>query len=117
MTNEFKVDKLGWYENTNTGAKLKLVHFTKEVALFIPYEDATYVVGYDFKGYYKNNQPIDILELDKYLGPELPKEPRKFEFEDYISNNSIIPFSVCLLTVSHSNSNSKWRITMEELIE
>ncbi len=79
---EFKVDKLGWYESTNTGRRLKLVHFTKEIALFIEYEDSTYVAGYDFKGYYKNNQPIDDLELDKYLGPDLPKETKNEEILD-----------------------------------
>lgn len=110
----FKVDKLGWYE-TRDGKKVKVIDLQKKFDLgVICYSRNCILLNHvGFNGKYNpcKESPGDLI---KYLGPELPKEPRKFEFESYLEE--------CLSDYIDDynkikKNNVRFKITMQEIIE
>ncbi len=137
MTNEFKIDKLGWYEILDEGNESictgKCIFIDEETKHSIMKIDKN-LYPFDEKGYCTDSSHHIYKKLIKYLSPDLQKEPRKFEFEawigessgdisqfpsDYLLSNVLGTYcSACL----HSEptewpKNSKWQVTMKEIIE
>jgi hypothetical protein len=122
---EFKVDKLGWYK-TRRGDKVKILHKCKSNSfLGVLESDSEYVCRWFENGNYEAINFTTELTLVEYLGPELPKEPRKFEFYTTVKsdvseitlkiNNSecdIVP--TCYYT---DDKTTKWHVTMTEILE
>lgn len=83
------VDKLGFYKARN-GEYFKAVHIRNRdvyqgefpvICIRIKY-DEDYSFSEEGKYLETNEHAWDLVE---YIGPELPKKPRKFEFEAYLN--------------------------------
>lgn len=87
LKEEFKVDKLGWYESKN-GEKFKVVHIkNNENRPVITFSENDVCYNFSKEGFFYSRDMSSDCDLVKYLGPELPKEPRKFEFEAEITED------------------------------
>lgn len=129
---EFKVDKLGRYEGKYTHAEgvriFNVIHKLNDsfVALQDDNENCFQV--------YEDGRDVEwTIELTKYLGPEISKEHRKFEFEAYLTEfpeekygsnpnfDLVFGYAVSEFYSEKPKSNyrkhSKWKVTMEEIIE
>jgi co-chaperonin GroES (HSP10) len=134
---EFKVDKLGWYES-DSGKKFKLLTILNKKGYAYQYVMVN-ELNSDIH-WFDENYTYGSDVLIKYLGPELPKEPRVFEFEAEItedkSDTNFNKFkNVIGETVGHYTSHfnfidnfhpneisenlkiSKWHIIMKEVLE
>lgn len=127
---EFKVDKLGSYE-VDDKTTIKVVHISSMFALFVRNNDSNYVERLHLNGKFEHNNNYVV----KYLGPELPKYPRKFEFEGLLEENKHPnlsklndPVSICLKNdcwgfykskpnYTSLSKISKWKVSMEEVLE
>lgn len=122
---EFKVDKLGWYKTQNFG-KCKIIY---------KHNDNTFI-GFDHVNidrpcmYTANGECHTFFDeswrLVEYIGPELPKEPRKFELEGRICDldngrtDGVTPYIIpTKMHVSkfYGKHHSKWYIQMTEILE
>lgn len=129
---EFKVDKLGWYE-TRDGRKIKVLHDfgnnTRDNIRFICIEKnglddfrcnyngecSTYNSGNG--EYIKYNSDCNLI---KYFGPELPTKPREFEFNGWAAESEnfqcAIQFFACMPR-QNLPFKGKWHVTMKELLD
>lgn len=127
---EFKVDKLGWYKAEN-GNFYKVVHEMVNLFLCVDRENRmSYKITKE--GNCADHYGIHLVE---YIGPELPKEPRKFEFDAYLNESSSdsldreCPLEKVLghrcgflqvnkiLNENTDDKNCKWHVTMQEILE
>jgi len=137
---KFKVDKLGWYELKN----IEDSYTTKGQCVYIDEK----LEECCFKTFYRNSEdsylclfntdgtPISdaCIKVIKYLGLELPKEPRRFEFyaslrefpdseySEFYSMEKALGHSCGELyskdyEYSDKDNISKWHVTMEEIID
>jgi hypothetical protein len=138
---QFKVEKLGWYKSKK-GDKVKILHKCKSNSfLGVLESDSEYVCRWFENGNYEVVNSETDLTLVEYLGPELPKEPRKFEFDAelescgneysvYIPNASFeeneknkVSQQISLKLSPNSIQSlsemfgSKWHVTMTEILE
>lgn len=132
---EFKVDKLGWYED-GKGSKYKVVHIWEngDYPVITINQKDTCLISYNINGKYCHK--ISERDLIKYLGPELPANPREFEFEaemiefpyashgdnpciDMAVGHGCGPLSPKILVkkIEDGNKKSKWHFTMTEIID
>lgn len=117
MTNKFKVDKLGWYESKN-GEKFRVVYIkNNENRPVIAFSENDECYNFSKEGFYHNRDMSSDCDLVKYLGPELPKQPRVFEFESkYVS-----PYSGGFIDldseIEDKLTEKKWHVTMNEILE
>jgi len=134
----FKVDKLGWYELEDSKDNDKLhgecVYIDKKINECC-IKHGIHLYNFNLYGLCLNEE-AEILRVIKYLGPELPKEPRVFEFEaETIERQSENRIGLMSLIVGHYctpfaeigsfskeemneyNLISKWKVKMEEVLE
>lgn len=111
---EIYLNKLGWYESY-TNKKFKIVHE-------LPLDSQARFVGFcqelGSEPYYFEQDGRCVgfgYDLVKYLGPELPKKPRKFEFEASITE--IDNFNKGIIITQDVEPYSKWKVTMTEVLE
>lgn len=140
---EFKVDKLGWYKSKGNPPIrdhfYKVLHIGKEYLFCIDEMEIFWRIELDGKNYHYNslkNIWKTQFTLTEYVGPELPKEPRKFEFEAELGEEDKVDemkSQVCAIdkVIGHTCTNlmtkifqrenyekvSKWKVTMTEIIE
>lgn len=129
---ELDATRLGFYKTRDGCVALfvkKLNNDREANLLFIVHDEIEYATLYLPDGRYTSLK-IDSHDLVEYLGVELPQpkaEPRKFEFEGQMNielsgnynfnpNNLYFPEFHPLQAVS-KNIVSKWKVTMEEILE
>lgn len=118
---EFKVDKLGYYRCKNKNKVVKIIHKNEYGENIYPmmgvhlYNDS-FCDNWDENGNYYNNSKTEY-NLVEYLGPELPKEPRVFEFE----SNYINPYRGGFIDLDPEIEDEltlkKWHVTMKEILK
>jgi len=124
---EFKVDKLGYYERKD-GEKVKVIHICSDIkeqdhkVIAINHREDLFF--YNPNGLYRSgNYEIDY-NLIKYLGPELPREPRKFEsisrcysFKNQGRHKLIYKDDFLIDELISYDDNVKFKVTFEEIID
>lgn len=130
-TKEFRIDELGWYKADDNNTYQVVYKINNSSFVFIDDHETPQIV------YFDGSVDSFLYNLIEYLGPELPKEPRKFEFEGYLiewKNKNLIEDSPFLLhkNIGHCCSNfyeklpsssnlegginSKWKVQMMEVL-
>lgn len=123
---EFKIDKLGWYKCKDTfrNRHYYVVYFCKDknIVLALSKEDKEKnnhnyeefnLLG-QAKYYDTYNRWSDLIE---YLGLELPKEPRVFEFESIYKTPYSGGFESLSSSIEEMLDEKKWHVIMKEIIE
>jgi len=117
---QFKVDKLGWYESTDK-YKFECVRIYNNKAYFLIEnlsKEPIQLSKFNLDGTLTNDFNEVCVKLIKYLGSELPKELRKFEFEAEIISIINTEIYLSLKEPLYIKQNgAKFLITMEEIIE
>jgi len=136
------IDKFGIYKARN-GEHYEVVYLSKKdkkYSIIAVNLESNYEYAFTKNGNYGPNHdhPLDLIE---YIGPELPKDPRKFEFEAYLGEhedehaqiyysleNQVGHLTSPLYTedgikkmksmsIGDWPKYSKWRVVMEEILD
>lgn len=122
---EFDATRLGYYKNRRK--QIRHVFYKRKCHTYcmrgVDPENDSYIEGWTKNGKHHIDSDDD-LDLVEYLGPELPKEPRKFEFET-VTDKNVFNLNIKVMgdefhpysEYGGEKYTTKWKCTMTEIIE